>query len=160
MASLGWLLNLDFAGSESGAAAAAPLAGSLVLLGVGRAWWVPMVWQATTGTAYAGEWEPMMDYVSDGVLVAAGALALYGVQRIRAYLRRKRLEAQPEVKFVKDDRHPSLVGWLGGPGRVCHACGKHKDPVGIYSNGKIYCSRCAEATFGPAQQGGKERVGG
>jgi len=36
---LGWALNLGFAGSEGGAVAFGPRAGSLLLLGVGRCWW-------------------------------------------------------------------------------------------------------------------------
>jgi hypothetical protein len=141
MASLGWLLNLGFAGSGAGAVVTGPIAGSLLLLGVGRMWWIPIVWPLLTGEAYAGEIDQMVEYISNSLFFAAGGLLTFGVFKYLEYKERKRKEALPK-KFVDDIKNPYVVGSLGGPGRKCDHCGKKDDPLEIYSTGRAFCKEC------------------
>lgn len=144
MASLGWLLNLDFAGSGAGAIVTGPLAGSMMLLGVGRMWWVPLIWQGLTGQAYAGEIDQMVEYISSGLFFVAGGLLTFGIMKYLEYKERKRKEALPK-KFVEDEKKPHVVGTLGGPDRKCTHCGKEDDPLEIYSTGGAFCKKCVES---------------
>jgi len=142
MASLGWLLNLGFGGSPTGVGVVGPVAGSLLMLGVGRLWWVPFIWQLTTGQAYAGEIDHMEQYISPVAFTLAGALAVFGFFKFKEYKEAKRLAALPQP-FVDDKKRSSVVGKLGGPGRKCPICGKEKELV-IYSDGLFACVECKE----------------
>lgn len=148
MASLGWLLNLGFAGSGPGAPVG-PFVGSLLLLGVGRMWWLPVVWPMLTGRAYAGEMEGVVEFVEPVVSFVAGALASYGAVLWRDWLRTKRRRAvRAELQKIRDEENrghaPSAVGKTQGSAipMTCAACGKSVSTFLVLTDGSVRCEGC------------------
>lgn len=143
MASLGWLLNLDFAGQGVGVVPAGPIAGSLLLMGVGRMWWLPVVWEFTTGATYNGELQMLEEYGPLGATFAAGGLMAYGFLRIRAWLEARRRARMPEpLPPVDAVRRPTIIGSLTGPKRRCPYCNHFRDPIYLFSNRHTACTDC------------------
>lgn len=143
MASLGWLLNLNFGGSASAAAAAGPIAGSMLLMGVGRSWWlVPFFWQLLTGRAYSGELDGMVEYFELGAFFFSGFLAALGCFRLVAWWQDYQKKKHEPPKFAVDDtRKLTRVGALEGPGRVCPYC--HCEGVlYVLSDQSVVCPKC------------------
>ncbi len=139
MASLGWLLNLGFAGSGE-AAAAGPAVGSLLLLGVGRGWLVPLL-----GI------DPIPHPIAD---VAAGGLMVYAVIAWRDLLRRRRrlavavavAEAVAAAKAAETRSRASLiVSMTAGAAHsiTCLNCGKCPTDYYTLSDGTSRCLECA-----------------
>jgi len=143
MAGLGWLLNLDFAGSGVPDSGVGPAIGSLLLLGVGRGWWVPLIWPWITGATYGGEMDLAIEIVSYLSAIGAGALGLYGFNRYREYQKKK--HAPPPKPFVDDKVRPHVIGSVGGPSRVCPTCGSKGKTLQVLSNGHRACNECLKA---------------
>lgn len=139
MAGLGWLLDLDFAGSPSSTAPVGPALGSLLLLGVGRAWWLPLIWPYITGMSYGGEMDHLLDIFEIASGFAAGNLAHIAWARWKEYQKAK--HAPPPKPFVDDAKRPRIIGHLTGPSRVCPNC-KSKADLAVLSDGSRFCSTC------------------
>ena len=142
MASLGWLLNQDFAGSASGAAPVGPAVGSLLLLGVGRMWWLPMVWPWITGASYGGEMDLAIEIITYLSAIGAGALGFHGFNRYQDYQKRK--HAPPPKPFVDDKVRPHIIGSVTGINRICPSSDKKKSPLRILSDRTRACDACLE----------------
>ncbi|MFQ5850897.1 MAG: hypothetical protein ACE5JU_09950 [Candidatus Binatia bacterium] len=139
MSSLGWLLNLDFAGSGVGAPVG-PAVGSLLLLGVGRMWWLPVLWERFTGRAYAGELDYAVQYAEPALYFFSGLLLMYAVYRLKEYLEARRRAKLPPP-LVDDVKKATIVGHLYGPKRKCPVCGKERELL-IYSDKHVNCEDC------------------
>jgi len=142
MAALGWLMDLDFAGSGVPDTGTGPAIGSLLLLGVGRAWWLPLVWPWLTGTSYGGEMDLAIEIVGYLTAIGAGALGLYGFNKYQDYQRKK--HAPPPKPFVDDKVRPHIVGAITGINRVCLSCGQKKSIIRILSDGTRTCDECLD----------------
>lgn len=141
-------------------AAVGPAVGSLLLLGVGRAWWLPwVVWTSLAGHAEAGPalgavwtwWEAV-------ALIAGGALGTWALALARARRRRRATDrllsdASSRCSRLEEElaRHRPVIGpdFAGVAGvirgashsRVCAACGQEScDGVERY-DGTFLCAR-------------------
>lgn len=149
MASLGWLLNLGFAGSGEGALVG-PFVGSLLLLGVGRMWWLPVVWPLLTGRAYAGELEGAVEVIEPLAYIAGGGLAAYGAIGLRDWLRsrrrRKLVEALATAREeeARARRAPRIASTVEGSAeaQVCLGCGKKVSAFHLLTDGTVRCKGC------------------
>lgn len=142
-------LRMYFWGVWPPPAGTAPAAGSLLLLGVGRAWWLPWILIELMTGGYSGG---SMEFAWYEILALICGAALLGVaidEFYRGARRRRAWEKNAHRAPIKREGKPHITGWLEGLAdkHQCSRCGDLANKGAQTSDDRFLCPQCMIVEF-------------